>query len=77
MTDEHTILLELTKEESIVFFEWLSNFNAKEHPALFADKAEEKVLWDLEASLEKTIPEILNDKYVDWLSKARKQVRDA
>ena len=46
------ILLELSSEEAIVLFDWPSRFNEKENLALFKDKAEERVLWDMEAVLE-------------------------
>lgn len=75
-TNKQTIFIELTKDEAIVLFEWLSNFNEKDLQDLFIDQSEERVLWDIEASLEKTIPEILSGNYVDLLSQARKKVRD-
>jgi len=70
-----TILLELTKEESIVLFDWLSRFNENENLDLFRDQAEERVLWDMEASLEQVISEIFNSNYAEILSQAREQVR--
>ena len=70
------VLLELTKEEAIVLLEWLFRFNEGEKSNLFQDQAEERVLWDMEASLEKVIPETFDSKYAETLSKARGKVRD-
>ena len=69
-------MLELTNEEAIVLLEWLSRFNKVEKPDLFQDQAEERVLWDIEASLEQIIPELFNNDYAEILSKARDIVRD-
>jgi DNA primase len=70
------ILLELTKEEAIVLLDWLSRFNEDEKPDLFKDQAEERVLWDMEASIEKIISETFDNNYAEILSKAREKVRD-
>lgn len=70
------VLLELTKEEAVVLLDWLSRFNQGERLDLFQDQAEERVLWDMEASLEQVISETFNDNYTELLSKAREKVRD-
>lgn len=74
--DKDKILLELTKEEAIVLLDWLSRFNEKEKPELFKDQAEERVLWDMEASIEKVIGETFDSNYAEILSKAREKVRN-
>ncbi len=76
MQKKDKLLLELTKEEAIVLFDWLFRFNEKEKQDFFHDQAEERVLWNMEASLEKVLPEILSTNYVEILSKSRKKVRD-
>jgi hypothetical protein len=68
--------LSLTNDEAIVLFEWLSRFNAEKHPELFEDQAEERVLYDLEAVLEKVIDETFRDDYKDILYEARRRVRN-
>lgn len=74
---ENKVLIELTKEEIIVFFEWLSNFNEMENSNCFIDQAEERVLWDIEASIEKVLDETIQNNYEDILKKARKKLRDS
>lgn len=70
------VILELTKEEAIVLFDWIYRLNEKEKPELFEDQAEERVLWDIEASIEEVISETFESNYAEILSKAREKVRD-
>lgn len=70
------IRLELSRDEALVFFEWLTRFN-KADGAQFEDQAEQRVLWDLEAMLESSIEEPLRTTYDDQLAQARARVRDA
>ncbi len=67
--------LELSREQAVVFFEWLSKFNATEGRRV-RDQAEERVLWDIEAMLESTLVEPFDARYDDLLAKARAAVRD-
>lgn len=71
---EH-VTLNLTRDEAIVFFEWLSRFNAEEGRQ-FEDQAERRVLWNLEASLESTLVEPFKPDYDQILAAARSRVRD-
>jgi DNA primase len=73
---ENKVVLELTKEESIVLLDWLSRINEGENADLFQDQAEERVLWDMEASIEKVISETFESNYAEILSRAREKVRD-
>jgi len=66
----------LTKEESLVLLDWLSNFNEKDNSNFFRDQAEERVLFDLEAVLETKVSEVLRLDYKQELLKAREKVRD-
>lgn len=70
------ISIQLSKEESIVLLEWLINFNQIEHDELFEDQSEKRALWNLEALLEKSVPEILESNYLESLAKARERLRD-
>lgn len=70
------ILIEITKEEAIVFLNWLTVFNEKNNQEIFQDQAEERILWDFEAVLEKVIDETFDENYIEILSNARKKVRD-
>lgn len=73
MTEDVT--LKLTRDEAIVFFEWLARFNADEGRR-FEDQAEQRVLWNLEASLESTLEELFKPDYDQILVAARSRVRD-
>ncbi|QQR89554.1 MAG: hypothetical protein IPJ88_15360 [Myxococcales bacterium] len=75
MTDKKVKLL-LSQDEALVFFEWLSRFN-KSNSATFEDQAEQRVLWDIESSLESSLSEPFDESYNDLLSKARNIVRDS
>ena len=74
MVDDVT--LTLTRDEAIVFFQWLARFNAEEGRR-FEDQAEQRVLWDLEASLESMLVEPLKPDYDEILAGARSRVRDS
>ncbi len=69
-------LIELNKEEAIVLFDWVCRFNQKTNSDSFEDQSEERILWDIEAILEKISDDILDDKYNDILLEARKNIRD-
>lgn len=70
-----TVTLTLSRDEAIVLFEWLHRFNA-EAGHRFEDQAEERVLWNLEASLESTLAEPFKPEYDELLAAARSRVRD-
>ncbi len=69
------VRLEFSREEAIVFFEWLSRFN-KVEDAGFEDQAEQRVLWDIEAMLESNLAEPFGPNYEERLAAARAKVRD-
>ena len=68
--------IKLTKNEALVLFEFLSRFNEAEQNEIFEDKAEEKILWLINAQLEKQLVEPFMPNYRDILDKARKEIRD-
>ena len=70
------VSVSLSDDEALVLFAWLSKFNAEEHPSLFQDQAEQRVLWDLEAVLEQVISVTFDKDYINILSKARENIRD-
>jgi hypothetical protein len=70
------VRLELSREEAIVFFEWLTRFN-KADDARFEDQAEQRVLWDMEAMLETALVEPFESNYGELLARARAAVRDS
>lgn len=60
-------------EAALVFFDWLTRFTAStEFDRLEA--AEQRVLWDLEADLEKSLPVVLAADYTGALARARSLV---
>jgi len=70
------VSIELSNEEALVLLNWLFRFNEGDNPSLFEDQAEERVLWDLEASLEKITSATFEKDYAKILEKAREKVRD-
>jgi hypothetical protein len=70
---EEIVTIRLTRAEALVFFEFLSRFNVEEKLQV-EDSAEERVLWNVHSSLEKTLTEPFQADYPELLKKARKQV---
>ncbi len=70
------IIIELTKDEAIVLFEFLDEFNKKDNKELFSDQAEQRVLWDIECVLEKQLSEPFKADYLEIVRQARKKIRD-
>jgi predicted DNA-binding transcriptional regulator YafY len=68
------IKIELTSDEALVLYDWLTRFNQRSDTDL--DQAEERVLFDLEAMLEKALVAPLQSGYADLLAQARSNVRD-
>jgi hypothetical protein len=69
------VKIELISGEALVLYDWLTRFNQRAHTD-FADQAEERVLFDLEAMLEKALIAPLQSDYADLLAKARSSVRN-
>ena len=66
--------LRLSGDEALVLFEWLTNFNKANYS--FQDQAEQRVLWDLEASLERCLAAPFSADYAAQLAAARDRLRD-
>ena len=64
----------LTKEESLILFEFLSRINENNYKDLFINKAEQNVLWNLESILEKELDEPFSPKYKKILEMAYKNL---
>ena len=69
------VTLTLSRDEALVLFDWLHRFNSGEGHR-FEDQAEQRVLWNLEASFESTLAEPFNPAYGEILAAARSRVRD-
>lgn len=67
--------IELTNQEALVLFEWLNQNSEKD--GLFAHRAEQYVLWRMEARLKKTLLEPCMPDYEAILRNARTQVEES
>ena len=72
---EDGVAIHLSNEEALVLSDWLFFFN-KNSLNTYEDQAEERIFWDMEAVLEKTLSESLASNYSQQLSRARQKVRD-
>ncbi len=70
------VLIKFSNSEAIVLLEWLTKLNENENASLFQDQAEERIVFDLEALLEKVISETFEGNYNEILYEARQKVRD-
>jgi hypothetical protein len=67
------IHVQLVRDEALVLFEWLARHDRSlpiEHPA------EQAVLWNIEASLERVLVEPLRADYKELLEAARKRLKE-
>lgn len=71
----HKITIQLTGDEALVLYAWLARFNQQDKICL-EDQAEERILFDLEAMLEKALIAPLQADYTSQLAHARANVRD-
>ena len=70
------IVIKFSEEEALVLLAWLHTFNEVEHPTLFQDQAEERILFDLETELETVVSATFSFNYQELLLKARAKIRD-
>jgi hypothetical protein len=75
MLSSEIITIKLTNEQALVLFEFLRRSDDEDR-YWFADQAEQRVLWDVEAILEKQLVEIFSPGYKQFLNEAREKVRD-
>ncbi len=69
------VKIELTKDEAIVLFEFLTRFSANKKLNV-EHQSEQRALWDLQCFLEKELSEILSTDYYKILSRARERLKD-
>jgi hypothetical protein len=67
-----TVTLSLTDDEALVLFDWLVREDEKRLPT--AHEAEQKVLWGLEAQLERVLVEPLRPEYREMVAAARERI---
>jgi hypothetical protein len=73
---EKSVTVTLSGDEALVLFDWLARTSDAGAPAPFVDQAEERVLWNVEATLERSLVAILRPDYESLLNEARTAVRD-
>lgn len=69
------VRLELTHDEALVLFDFLSRFSDKEVLAI-EDQAEERALWNLQCVMEKLLVEPFRSDYGELVQQARDRLRD-
>lgn len=70
------VTISFSMDEALVFLDWLIRFNESEQVSFFEDQAEERILFDLESVLEKSISDLLIKDYKNLLLEARDKIRD-
>jgi hypothetical protein len=70
-----TVSLSLSSDEALVLFELLSRYSESDRLEII-DQAEQRVLWDVCALLEKALVEPFRPDYEELLAAARARVRD-
>lgn len=73
---EDIITLSLNRKQALVLSEWLQNLDEKENTE-YAHPAEERVVWHLQAQLEKLLTEPFAANYKSLLATARNDVATA
>lgn len=69
--------LTLSKDEALVFFEWLARFNESENAELFEHPSEQQILFDLECQLETMLEDPFIGRYQELLRIARKRLQSS
>jgi hypothetical protein len=69
------VSVKLSPDQALVLYEWLVRANATETTNT-EDQAEQRVLWDLEATLESQLTAPFNPDYRERLEAARARIRD-
>ncbi|TBN57250.1 hypothetical protein EYE40_07475 [Glaciihabitans arcticus] len=74
--EDNNVEIVLSADEALVLLDWLARTTEQAHPAPFNDQAEQRVLWDLEASLESILTAPLDSNYAALIEAARGRIRD-
>ena len=74
--NKEIVNIKLMKDEALVLFEFLVRFNEKKYEKVFENQAEQRVLWNIEASLERLLAEPFSTDYSEIIKKARETIRD-
>ena len=73
--ENEKVEIELTKDEAIVLFEFLTRFSDNKKLNV-KHQAEERALWNLQCLLEPELSEILLPDFDKILNKARERLKD-
>ncbi len=75
---DRSVALTLSYDEAVVLFELLQRWETDGtlEALVFEDQAEQRVLWDLSASLEPMMDEVFSQDFGERLEQARAAVRD-
>lgn len=77
MTLDEPVLIELRKDEALVLFELLARWSeTSQRVVLLEHQAEQRLLWDIQAALERRLAEPFMTDYADQLAQARRMVQD-
>ena len=71
------VSVHLSRDQALVLFDWLARTGEAGEAAGFVDQAEQRVFWDIEATLETLLVEPLAADYGAKLETARDRIRDA
>jgi len=71
-----TVRVLLSANEALVLFEWLHRVEDQEAALGIEDQAEQRVLWDMSACLERVLVEPFDGNFHQLVSDARAAVRD-
>ncbi len=69
------VAVNLSPDEALVLYDFLQRYTASNRLET-VDQAEQRVLWDVCALLERVLLEPLDPNYVELLAAARERVRD-
>ncbi len=69
------IIINFTKDETMVFFEWVFRLNENIESLFFEKETEEQLFFDLECIMEKNIDCIFSSNYTEILDKARTNIK--
>lgn len=71
--ESNDYILKLNGDEVLVFFEWIVKFNKDNE---LSDKAEQKILSNLECLLESVLEESFMEDYKDIINRAKRYIID-
>lgn len=66
-----SVSIELSGDEALVLFEWLGGLRGAK---VAIEEAEQRVLWRIEAVLEKSLAEPFAKNYAELVEQARKRI---